>query len=66
MRPEDRELFIAGSIVEPVLQVLKVEAERSADKSPDPKSNAYLKLVIKELKSQPYLGYSVLRYPHLF
>ena len=63
LRPEDKEKFIAESIIEEIIEAIKDEQNKTGAAV---KTNAYLKNVIKELKSEPYVTYCVLRYPNFF
>jgi len=63
MRPQDKELFLAKSLIDPILVAAKKEVNKNGTNN---KTNAYLKMVIKELKAVPFATYSVLRFSALF
>ena len=67
LRPEYKELFVATSLVEPLFEILNDDnADEKYDDDTLEEVAKYLKGMIKELKSQPFVGYSALRYPNLF
>jgi hypothetical protein len=39
LRPEDRELFIATSLMEPIVQALKSEGDSAVDQAANPSSS---------------------------
>ena len=52
-RPEEKELFVAETIIEPIFQAQKGNKQIS-------------KTLASVFKAVPYVGYSCLRYPDLF